>query len=759
LLLVGCAGGGGGGNGGPVAPPTGPTAFTLQAGLAAAAPGPGAIRIEFTPPPSADFEVAAFVSTNRANLFATAPRVPAAGQTTLTVGSLTNGVLHFIGLGIRPTTGGAYEQTGPTLTATPGNPIFVDAASTAVAPDGLTPATAFPSVFNAMLAAFQQVNANPTVSANVWIKGGSYTISPTLPITAGVCVYGGFGAAFDLASRDLANATTVWNVAAGQTGFQYGDQLDTNLAVVLDGLRITGNSVGAIGGDTDGTDPCALELRSVVLTDMADRGLRLRNNTDTGHDVLLANCQSSRNGADGLSGLGPFDYSIFNSVFATNLQEGVDLNDFTVETGGVGRLRITSSRFFGNAAEGLDCTLGASLFAGGGALEVEVRGCAFERNAFAGCLIDADFESNPGYSASVLVRESLSRGNGGYGFHFDMDGPLDLAERLTGFAVGLVATSNALDGIYVTSESRPGVMAISASAMVGNIGAGLRAEGPTALLGNRAVVVSHCLFAGNFGGGMVSRDLPAAASSSIAYLQSSPFDANVLQQNDVVSSSPAALAFVHAPEEYLRVNSRSAAVLTLAQAPAFSLGASLELADDTQERAAVSVAGTQVTLTAAPDDFGAPGLLTAFAPGSLDVNEDYDLDAGSIALGAGLDGADAGPSGAGFAGGLGVASELDVELFFPITTTPELSATVGANESLVIGFSKPITGASANASTVRARRGANTITVTLQTSGANLTVVPPGAGWGAGDFRLELDGLTSTDGSALTGAFVLPFSR
>lgn len=742
-----------------MAPPTGPTAFTVQAGLAGAVPGAETIRVEFTPPPSADFEVAAFVSTNRTTLFSSTPRVPAANATSVTVSGLADGSLHFVGLGIRPTTGGAYQQAGPTLTATPGSPLYVDAASSAAAPDGLTPATAYRSVFDAVLAAFQKLFTAPTVSVNVWVKGGTYSIATSLPITAGVNVYGGFGAGFDLASRDLENTPTIWNVGAAQTGFQYGDQINTSLPVVLDGIRMTGNGAGAIGGDTDGTDPCALELRSVVITDMADRGLRLRNLTDSGFDIVMVNCQSSRNGADGLNGLGPFDYSISNCVFASNVQEGVDLNDLSVETGGIGRLRVTNSQFFGNGAEGLDCTLGASLFAGGGRLEVEVRGCAFERNALAGCLIDADFETSPGYSADVIVRESLARGNAGYGFHLDLDGPLDQAESLTAFAAGLLSSSNGLDGLYVSSESRAGVLGLSSSALIGNVGAGLRIEGPVGLPGNRSVEATHCLFAGNFGGGMISRDIPSSAASSIAYRQPNAFDANTLQTGNVLSDDPSALAFLNAPEEYARVNSRVGAVLNLALAPGFPLGAKLELADDGIERSALTIAGTQVTLSAAPADFGSPGLLSAFAPGAANVNEDYGLDGGSIALGAGLGGADAGPSGSDFAGLLGRAAERPGELFYPIATTPEIAALVGANQSVAVRFSKPISAPSANASSVRVRRGASSLSFSIQTSGAVLTLVPPGGGWGAGDFRVELDGVQATDGTRLSGGFVLPLSR
>ncbi|NOT31929.1 MAG: right-handed parallel beta-helix repeat-containing protein, partial [Planctomycetes bacterium] len=668
--------------------------------------------------------------------------------------------LYFVGLGLRPTTGGAYQQTGPTLSATPGAPVYVDAASAAGGgADGLTPATAYPTLFPGVLRATALLLAAPTASVNVWVKGGSYTIASALPIAAGVNVYGGFGAAFDLASRDLANAPSVWNVNASQTAFQYGDQFNTSLAVVVDGVRITGNGVGAIGADTDGTDPCQLELRSVIVTDMADRGLRLRNLTDSGFDVVLTSCQSSRNGADGLSGVGAFDYSVYNCVFASNVQEGFDLSDLTAETGGVARMRVTSSQFFGNGAQGLDCTMGVPLFPNSASFEIEVRGCAFEGNAQAGCLIDADFELVPAYSADVVVRESFARANIGHGFQFDLDGPLDPNGRLTAFAVGLLATGNGLDGIYISSESREGLTVLSTSAMIGNLGAGLRIEGPAAALGNRSIEATHCLFASNFGGGMISRDVSSSASSSIAYLQPNAFDANTLQTANVSSNSPAALAFVNAPEEYARVSARSGAVLTLTAAPSFSTGAKLELADDGIERTIASIVNTQVTLSAAPAAFGTPGLLAAFAPGAVGVNENYDLAGGSIAIAAGLGGADAGPAGSPVVGRVGVASPEQALVFHPLGSTPEIAALVGNNESVVIEFSKTLNGASANAGTVRARRGANAISITIQTLGAELTLIPPGGGWGAGDFRVELGGLTAGDGTALSGSVVLPFNR
>jgi hypothetical protein len=232
----------------------------------------------------------------------------------------------------------------------------------------------------------------------------------------------------------------------------------------------------------------------------------------------------------------------------------------------------------------------------------------------------------------------------------------------------------------------------------------------------------------------------------------------------VTSSDSAELAFANAPEEFIRVTAASGANLTLASIPGFGTNVPLELADDGALRNSASIAGTTLTLSEAPDDFGAPGFLAAFGPAATSVEEDYTLLGGSIALNAGMDGADAGPSGSASAGAPGIADEVPNELFYPTETTPEISEVVGATQSIVVTFSKTLVGGSANASTVRARRGANSINLSLSTSGNRLTIAPASGNWGSGDFRIELDGLRARDAgelvdTTLSCAFVLPMSR
>jgi len=759
LLTAGCARGKSGeglGGGGPVIPPPGLTTFTPQAGLDCVAPGPGTLRIDFTPPPSDDFEVAAFVSTTRGSLFTSTPEVPAPGIFSLMVGGLTDGVRHFIGLGIRPVGGGAYEPIGPVLTATPGVILYVDSAAP-TGGDGLTPATAYSDVFTAVLNGFVALLGDPTTSVNFWVAAGDYPINFTLPVAAGVNVYGGFGPDFDLATRDVEANQTILRVGPGQKALEAADAAGTSLAVILDGLIVAGNGTGAIGVETNSTNPCSLELRSVLVSGMSDRGIRVRNVLDRNFDFIATNIQSSQNGADGLNGTGAYDYIIYNSVFASNFQEGIDINRLEPETGGTATLNARSCQFFGNGAEGVDCTLTTPIFGAGGAYSVQLVGCTFERNAMAGCLVDGDFELVNGYSADILIRECTSRGNAGFGYHLDLDSPLDVTQHLTAHMHRLLATSNGLDGIYVTSESVPGFLEISSSAVVGNNGAALRFEGPFGLDGNCGVVATQCLLASNFGGGVISRDVRAAVSSTITYLQDDPFDARTLALGSVVSDDLADLAFLNAPEEYARVLSRSGPVLTLAASPGFPLSAKLELANDGTERVAASIAGSQVTLVEEPEDFGTPGLLSAFAPAAVGVDEDYRLGVGSIAAGAGLHGMDAGLFGALTTGVPGLTDPMPAPLLYPQRVSPPMAATVGPIEPLEIVFSRALDGASVNGATVIARRNGNPLSVALQASGNTLSILPPGGGWGSGEFVVELDGVAASDGTVLSSAVAIPF--
>ena len=457
--------------------------------------------------------------------------------------------------------------------------------------------------------------------ANVWVRDGQYTAA-TLVINAGVHLYGGFDAAFDLAGRDVSLVGTVINGVASQRAF---DVVGSSPTVIVDGLRLDGGSVATFGLSVDETE---IELRSVQVDSFANHGIRLINNTLLDEiDVQISNCAFTRNGADGLSLNGGFDLRVDGSSFDTNAQEGMDLDDLVALEGQKATLQVIGCRFFGNGAEGLDADLSAPLGggAGGGSFEIEIRGCSFERNGFAGLLIDEEYENVPGWSADIVVRECQFRANRTAGVHIDADGLGSiLLERV-------LANGNRGDGIWISSETDAGVVVISASVASGNLGAGMRAT-----FGNRSIVASHCILAGNLGGGLISEVVESTATSCISYLQSNPWQGTRLSST-VDVTDPLAGAFQVAPEEYAYIVAQAQATLTLDVPVSFAPGVPVELSDDGTELVAMQVmdVGTTVVLDAAPDDFAVPGLLSSFAP-AAGVDEDYTLPLGSPAEGQGL---------------------------------------------------------------------------------------------------------------------------
>src|SRR5262249_27475500 len=80
----------------------------------------------------------------------------------------------------------------------------------------------------------------------------------------------------------------------------------------------------------------------------------------------------------------------------------------------------------------------------------------------------------PNYASTIVVGECLSRANESHGYTLDLDGIGSvLLERV-------VATGNGGHGLHVTSETQPGILLASSSALTGNLGFGVRAEGPAA---------------------------------------------------------------------------------------------------------------------------------------------------------------------------------------------------------------------------------------------------------------------------------------
>jgi len=383
---------------------------------------------------------------------------------------------------------------------------------------------------------------------------------------------------------------------------------------------------------------------------------------------------------------------------------------------------------------------------------VEIRASRFERNGQFGLLLDHDFESIPGFTADIAVRECIASGNGSTGMQFDADGPGGL------FIHGSLLSANAGDGLVVSSDNERDLVTISSSAFAGNLGAGVRT-----LLATRSVALSHCILAGNEAGGVLSAGTDSGTTSSIFYLQSQPTQ-NTRSWFDATETDPMGGMFNNAPEEYLRITAAMGNDLTAAGMPALMPGVPIELYDDGDALTANQVVTPVITASSVPSGLTLPAALAVFA-NMASVDEDYNLAGGSAALGQGMTNGptrDAGIFGGPVANAPGTVEEVRRDLFYPVSSNPPPLNVISPNQSIQIDFNRTLQGGTFDSTTVRAKgtEGGSTLNIGIATNGSRLTVSAPGGGWGSQDFVIELHrGITSSNGTPLTTPIAIPYKR
>ncbi len=723
-------------------------------GLASAAAGQQRAHLAWDAraPDGSPLQVGLFQSTSRSTLFQGQPIHTASGAGTRLVTGLTDDLTVYFGLALSQG-GGQYSPAGAVMSVMPGAEYHV-------------PSVQYPDLITAVLVAASFSNGGQQ-AANVWVAEGTYT-DVSVPLHAGVHVYGGFDASFDLATRDPAAHPTVLRAQTGAAKAVVTIQ-DGKPGAVLDGIEIDGLSTASAGVDVVQSPA---RLSSLLVRDCAGRGIRLRSlASNVVYDVTLARCSVRSCGGEGLQLQGPFELSVEGSLFSVNSLEGFDCDDLVAPSGFQASLSVRDSVFFGNGGEGLDCDLGVPPAPGsGGAYEVTVQGSLFEQNgwgtsaASAGLNIDIDYEAFPAWRSEIVVRGSTARANRGHGARLDLD------STSTTFVHRLLATANSADGLAVSSESKPGLALVSASVLSGNRGAGVRASGG-ATGGNVPVALSHCILAGNRKGGLISEQVESIAVSSAAWLQSSPWAGAggvrahfVAQGND-----PLAALFAVAPMAYRGVLKKSGSVLTLDDASDFAPGDPLELADDGVLRSVIGLSGPDgLEIAPAAGSLLLPALIARFAP-LVGVGEDYTLAALSAALGAGMPAPvgpapDAGVFGAPLGGSPGNEGPLPQALFRASATSPPTTTPLDQGDQMRMAFLGGVLDSTTIPGNVRVRNGSNVLVALspapfLDVGTGELVIPAPSlGGWPTGKLTLELHaGLSATDGTPIATTLALPF--
>ncbi|MEE8469155.1 MAG: right-handed parallel beta-helix repeat-containing protein, partial [Planctomycetota bacterium] len=698
----------------------------VQPALLSAVPGVSSLRLEWgRPEEGAVFGL--FVGTDESTLFDGPPALLEPEGEAAVLFGLPTDTVHFAGLARQ--IDGIWISQGPRLLTRTGLVIFVDPQGGGSGSDGSTPDTAFGSLFLGVLKAFS------LGGGNVWVARGQLT-DVSVSILDGVDVYGGFPAGFDLAARDTAEHRTTLVGTPGE------DVLRIALGVecrVLDGFSIEGQGTARNAVDVDGVPA---QLRR-ISTARCNRGFKLRAVDET-LEMVVVGCSAFDHAVEGLSGAGPLELRMDACTFTDCGQEGLDLDDLVALDGDRAKLRLQGSSFLRNGQEGVDVDLSAPILGGsqGGRLEVRIENCEFADNGLDGLLVDIEFELFPLWSAEVILVGCLSRNNGAAGLRLDLDARADvLVHRFESVA-------NGGPGIAIGAESHQGLVTVSSSSLVGNHGQGI-----LALQGQFILLVGHCVFSGNAGGGVTAFPLDAVAVSSVARLQDTPWT-NVLPHFSIEAGVADLPLFENAPTQWLEVTARQGTTLTVAVPPTFAAGVPCELDGDGVSREALVVTATSIELETVPAALGLPATLAAFPVGG-DVDEDHTLVPASIARDAGMPtpaGApvDAGPLGGPFGGEPGSIESGARPRFFLTLVRPAAGVSVGPDQDVELEFAGGTPDPASLTNGVSAvDPGGSPVAATFAVVGDFLVASPPPGGWPQGT-RIQLHrGLVSAGGGPL----------
>ncbi len=793
LLLLGALASCGGNLGdlGPrvvVRPPILPPAATPQVGIVAMAAGDAVVRIDYVLP-AAGFEAALFLAPTSPTVFQGPPVAEALTGTSMILTAathptlITNGTLLFAGFGIRAVSATDWTPIGSVIRCRPSSHlIYVDAAGPATG-DGSTPANAFPQLDNALLVG--SVFASIFGDINVWVLEGVYTTRAFDPVsqeggafTVGpnVHVYGGFRPGFDLAEREATvgapdpdhpevtlSHTGGRSILRGGPTVRIVDVISGGQVHILDGFTVDGRDTTTEGIDITESD---CEVRSVAAVRCVDNGIRVKLLIDftNRRNVWIVASDVSRNGNDGLGVAGVFNVVFDRSTFDANFGAGVDINDLLALQGSSAGVTAFGCRFFGNSLEGLGMdlnTVQTSDQEPGGRFFVTIDGCLFERNGTTGLDIDEDHDLFPAWHDTVRVRDCVARANRLDGIHIDADDQGDYVfDRIR-------CTANAKDGFLLTSEpddptttaddQAPGHIPVTNSYFGGNLAAGLRAS-----QGDKVLLVSHCVIAGNQGGGIVSelsflgitnpRRISSVASS-VFWHQPIPFT-NTVNERCWLENVENPFAF--APESFGLATTHQDGALTLNEVTTITAGQFAVVGDDGVARAVSSAVGTSLIVSPPPTTFVAPDAVFGYP--SAQITDDLRLLENAPAVGTALVAAgdlprNPGPAGSIGGGEPGVFNPFGPRVLHLLQTEPPVATGVTPTTPIVLTFDLPLDVASITPERVR-MTGATGIGLTVQDT--RLVVNPPVGGWSGSDV-LELNiGIAAIDGTPLGTALLLP---
>lgn len=695
----------------------------------------------------AEVDLAILLASDEDSLSNATPLTFASDADSLLIEGLDEGTPYFLSIGVRDASSASpfagtldYRLSGPVVRVRTSQPIYANPAADAATADGLTPETAWPNLFLAILTAFVSGGGQGGV---VWVSEGTFTDSSSA-VLAGVDLYGGFDTAFALEDRDPRTRPTHLKGLAGEgvLRIESGGPAQT-----VDGFHIDGLGLASTGLDIDTT---SVSIRGVEVR-ACSRGVRARAaHAAEVTSLSMTDCVFESNLVQGASFDGPFDIAAEACEFRGNGQEGLDIAPLVAPAGETVELLIRDCRFLGNGAEGIDVELLApsGSVGPGGLFRVTIEDSEFEQNQLAGFYIDIDYEESPAWRSEITVRGCTTRANGTNG------GALDIDAASSCLLHRVLSTANNGDGIAITSESAAGMVVLSSCVLAANLGVGVRSS-----IGNVGVAVSHCVLAGNAEGGIIAESVGATTNSTIAHLQVAPFAGTRSIASQLMDASP--IPFQYAPIEYRTISAASDTSWLLDEQPSFGVGVLCEVAADSIARTAVAVGVESVELAPSPIEPPLPTRLAVF-PELESVVENYELRESSAGIAAGMrlpngEPVDLGLYGWQDGGSAGGEELHSTELFSVASTTPAWGQSMQANADLHVSFRGGSPDQRSIAGGLRlVDAGGAELALNASEEDGELVISAPVGGWQGGEILEMHPTLTSVDGALPLVPVALP---
>ncbi|MGE3163958.1 MAG: right-handed parallel beta-helix repeat-containing protein [Planctomycetota bacterium] len=577
--------------------------------------------------------------------------VTAPGATSAAIGSLTNGeAVYAI---VRAVDRDGNEDPNDVEWLAVPNPVRYVSAGASGPSDGLTPQSAYSTIL-------QAISASVGAGVNIYVAQGGY--SENLFLFPGMSLYAGFRA--DFAERDpttfVTEVFTPFSVDVVQI-------LPGVVPVVLDGAVLSGNRTAVSGVLAEDIE---LRITNVEVRDVLNQGIELRSHADDDGWIrgLIGRCTIARAGGEGILLSGTPDLRIDNNRIRDSANEGIESQWIFAQAGERARLDITRNRIENSGDEGIDLDVAEiseidPTASADGRVRIAIRNNEIVGSRLSGIQIDVDFENGDDIDLRVRIDDNAIRDNLADGVLFDGDAAayLRIARNVIsanrGAGVRLLGTS---DGPWVR---------ISHDRVLGNRLGGVVVDG---LLG---VEVRHTLLRANGGPAIVAPRAYVDVVNSLILDHGLAFDAtrlrHTLLRGDVAPvPGPGNLTGDPGLENEALALSFTAGqsvgdLVVVSQAQDWSVGDTLEVADDGTARRVVAVGGG--TLAVDPDPGAVTsGTLVARFSASQDVREREGLLVGSPAIDAGdslerdRDGtvADLGPVGGATPGNVGVETAL-----------------------------------------------------------------------------------------------------